>query len=234
MIIHVYSIMHNEEFLLLYFLRHYETFADKIFIIDDHSTDKTVEIAKANPKVKILKYKYKQGLVEQDFNRTFKYYSDKYSRGVADWVICVDADEFILNPDIRKKMRKMKQYGFKALRTTAYTMLSDHLPKKQGQIYDELQYGVRSLGFDKPCIFNPEIDIEFGDGRHRLFTKENINPGKSKLALLHYRYLSRDWAIERSNRAFERMNLSDKTKSKRIAMASSFYDENIKLVEKVI
>src|SRR4030042_1555898 len=34
MIIHVYSIMRNEEDLLPYFLRHYSTFADTIFILN--------------------------------------------------------------------------------------------------------------------------------------------------------------------------------------------------------
>ena len=56
MTIHVYNIVHNEEFLLPYYLRHYEQFADKIFIFDDESTDRTAEIAKAHPKVTYLKY----------------------------------------------------------------------------------------------------------------------------------------------------------------------------------
>ena len=38
--------MWNEEFMLPHFLKHYSKYADRIFIINDHSTDKTVEIAR--------------------------------------------------------------------------------------------------------------------------------------------------------------------------------------------
>ena len=54
--IDVYGIVRNEEFLLPYFLRHYETFAYRIFICDDHTTDRTREIAKTHAKVSLLDY----------------------------------------------------------------------------------------------------------------------------------------------------------------------------------
>ena len=64
--IDVYSIVRNDRYILPYFLRHYSTFADRIFIIDDHSTDNTVEIVKANPKVTLLPFEYNRGMNEDD------------------------------------------------------------------------------------------------------------------------------------------------------------------------
>src|SRR3989338_1733301 len=107
--VHIFSIMWNEEYILPYFLRHYSTFADKIFIINDHSTDKTTTIARSNNKVTVLDYKYKPGLDEANFNRCFTRYYKKYSRGVADWVMCVDADEFIYHPNLVQNLDYQRQ-----------------------------------------------------------------------------------------------------------------------------
>src|SRR5436190_13957749 len=95
--VHIFSIMWNEEYILPYFLRHYETFADKIYIFDDRSTDRTADIAKANPKVELLEYDYPTGVDDDDHSRCFENAYKKYSSGVADWVFCVDADEIIYN-----------------------------------------------------------------------------------------------------------------------------------------
>src|SRR3990167_4792623 len=91
--INVFSIMYNEEFMLPHFLKHYEKFADRIFIIDDHSTDRTAEIAKAHPKVEYSVYEH-EGLNEQEFNDTFYKF---YKANPSDWAVVVDCDEFLNN-----------------------------------------------------------------------------------------------------------------------------------------
>jgi len=69
MITHIFSIVRNDAYILPYFIRHYSTFADQIFIIDDHSTDNTKEIANSFPKVTVLDYEYNNGFDEDDFRR---------------------------------------------------------------------------------------------------------------------------------------------------------------------
>src|ERR1700722_20355846 len=54
--IHVYSICWNERRMIEYFLRHYETFAERIVIYDDDSDDGTKEILLAHNKVEVRRF----------------------------------------------------------------------------------------------------------------------------------------------------------------------------------
>ena len=232
--IHVYSIMRNEEFLLPYFLRHYSLFADKIFIIDDHSTDKTAEIAKSNPKVQLLDFEYNRGLNEEDLSCSFEKSYRKYSRGVADWVMCVDGDEFIYNENIVNVLQRARKHGIRAIKSTGYTMVSEAFPTTKGQIYEECCMGSRCRGYDKPVIFDPELCVYFGDGRHTITLPEGVNCVKAKLLLLHYRYLSKNFFLNRSKESFARVEMSDKIKDYRIRRGLKWYDNSLDKLIKVI
>ena len=93
-IIHVYSVCWNEEKFLPFYLKHYSSFAEKIIVYDNESTDNTLKILKQNPKVEIKTYKTgnkndaitKTELLEKSW---------KKSRGKADWIILADIDELI-------------------------------------------------------------------------------------------------------------------------------------------
>lgn len=235
MTIHVYSIMWNEEFMLPYFLRHYNLFADRIFIINDHSSDKTLEIAKKNKKVTILPFNYNRGLHEDDFNDCFEKTYKKYSRGRADWVMCVDADEFVYNQDIIGNLKRQRGRGVRIIRTTGFIMVSKKLPRGNGQIYEICREGVRYRGWDKPVVFDPALNVAFEHGRHNIKPLPGTKPVKGKLALLHYRYLSRSYFLKRSLATFTRTPSLKRYKKYRIAKGLKFYEEAIKKdLQKVI
>lgn len=227
--------MRNEEFLLPYFLRHYSTFADRIFIINDHSTDKTVKIAKKNNKVTLLDFEYTHGLDENDFNECFAKSYKKYSKEVADWVMCVDGDEFIYNKDIIGNLKKQKERGLKIIKTTGYSMFSRKFPRTSGQIYDECQYGIRERRYDKPVVFNPELDVIFAKGRHNVSYPTDIKPERGKLALLHYRFISRNFFLKRTKHNLARIEMPDKLRVYLIKGGLKFFDKTIKTpLEKVV
>jgi glycosyltransferase involved in cell wall biosynthesis len=220
--------MWNEEYMLPYFLRYYSTFADKIFIIDDHSTDRTVEIAQANPKVQMLDFPYNKGLDETNFSDCYEDYYKHYSRGVADWVMCPDADEIIYNKNILAVLREQRQRGVQALQCTAYHMVSKDQPQTDGQIYEVCQMGTRARPYDKTLTFDPAIDARFGIGRHTLQVPEGVRISKAKLLMLHYRYLSRDSIIDRANESYPRWSgMDEKQASYRIKRALDWYDKAI-------
>lgn len=204
--VHIHSIMFNEEYILPFFLDYYSSFADKIFIHDDHSTDSTAEIAKSYPKVTLIPYAH-NGLVESEFSQTLEDSYKKYSRGKADWVMCVDADEFIDKdlPDVRGVV----------LRTKGYTMIG-----ATGKLAD--CNPIRTRSYDKPVVFDPELDVKFGDGRHTV----NLPLTDSKLKLLHYKYLSRDSYLKRAEESYPRI-MDEEMMAYRINKGLNWYDRHV-------
>ena len=224
--IHVFSIMHNEERLLTYFLRHYSTFADKIFIFDDDSTDRTAEIAKKNPKVQIFHFpnptpgKNNEGAMNKCFVESYK----KFSRGIADWVMFVDGDEFIYHKDIVNVFEKAKKDGENVLKTTAYSMISEKFPTTEGQIYEECCYGIRNVDQDKSVIINPEIDIDYFQARHFIIMPPGIHWQRVGLLFLHFQHISKEYFIERYTHSFPRRNYTSKGAAFRMRKGLAFFD----------
>ena len=194
----VYSIMRNEIKILPYFLRHYETFADRIFVWDDGSNDGTREMLEVHPKVKLLPL----NLGRADDEYFVRYLWPKYkiiSRGHADWTICVDADEFIYHPNIAEKIEELQRKEIRKVRCEGFTMYHPTFPTVQGQIYDEVKIGLRDKWSTKTVLFSPEIEIRWDIGRHRCSrkTKPACDTG---INLLHFRYLGWDYYRERTKK----------------------------------
>ncbi|WHF51232.1 glycosyltransferase family 2 protein [Chryseobacterium gotjawalense] len=70
------------------------TFCDEIIVVDSFSTDKTVEIASRNPKVKIIQHQF------EDFTKQRNIALDAAKN---DWVIFLDGDERI-TPELQKEI----------------------------------------------------------------------------------------------------------------------------------
>jgi glycosyltransferase involved in cell wall biosynthesis len=223
--VYVFSIVWNEEYMLPYFLRHYGTFADKIFIIDDHSTDKTAKIARAHPKVQWLKFPYDRMQDDADRSQCFADFAMHYGHGEADYVMCVDADEFLYHKDMLGELKKHKARGDKALKTIGYQMMSQAEPRLHGQIYDECQTGDRSKGYDKPVIFEPALAVKFSHGQHDIQIARGLRPIQSDIKLLHFRYLSRESYVARCRLTYPRNPaITPKIADYRINRALKRYD----------
>lgn len=209
--IDVYSNMYNEEFLLPYWLRHYETIADRIFVWDDHSTDKTLEILSRHPKV-IMLPRDKQGHHDQYYVTSLYPQYETYSRGSADWVIVADADEFIYHPDLVGVLEKAKEKGIPVLQCSGFSMVSQGLPTKNGQIYDEIKLGIPDKPESKWTIHSPNIHIRHKKGRHGPPSVDGDfqrSAGRGTgIKLLHYRYLTKEYIDTRERKNIEQVNIA--------------------------
>jgi hypothetical protein len=187
MIVHVYSNCYNEVKIIPYFLRHYETIADKIIIYDAFSDDGSRELLQSHPLVDLRDF-HCPDLNDFEY-RLLNNEIYKESRGVADWVMMPDMDEFLYSKYGLSSLLTQWLGNMVALKATGYQMVSNKFPSTKGQIYDEIKNGVDTLGlYYKSIIFNPFMDVVFSVGKHYI---ENFLPvvSCSELLLLHYKNL---------------------------------------------
>lgn len=187
--IEVFAICYNEEIMLPYFLRHYSAMCEKITIYDNYSTDRSDEICRANPKVEVIKYD-SGNQIRDDLYLEIK--NNCWKKSKCDWVIVCDIDELLVfTPGYISNGTIIKPAW--------YDMVSDHLPATEGQIYDELCYGVPNPN-TKCLMFRPDSveEINYEPGAHFIKPVGDVRIIEANLmAVLHYKYLSLQYVIDR-------------------------------------
>ena len=138
----------------------------------------------------------------------------------ADWVIVVDADEFIYFPEgAEKSLGAYTRMGAAVIRPHGFEMFSETLPTGGGQIYEEIKMGAPDdKWYAKPVLFNPKLvsDMRFGLGSHE--ANPHLHDGRSfhvgpkwpfakpACNLLHYHQIGpADWIAERYDGNIKRM-----------------------------
>lgn len=197
--IEVYCLANNEERMMPYFMRHYTQFA-KVIILENNSTDRTVEIAKSMGAT-IWAYDVPD-VIDDQWYIDVKNSCWKASR--ADWVIICDADEFVYHPNI---VNILKDTDATIFTPQLFNMFSNKFPTTEGQIYEEVNRG--KSGGGKMNLFRPsEIkQINYQPGCHVACPEGNVrhNPN-SEIITLHMRNLSKEYLIERNGRSARRLS----------------------------
>ena len=193
--IHLYALCWNEEAIIPYFLRHYGEVVDRIIIHDDGSDDRSVELLRAHPKVKVCRFDAGAAESAQDASKFRQFYNDawKDSRGEADWIITCNLDEFYEHSDgLRSHLAACRGAGVNIVPSFGYDMVAWRRPAAESHLARTVRQGMRSWPMNKVCAFNPaEVEeINFAKGRHfclprgRLMFEPTI-----EVRLLHYHYL---------------------------------------------
>ena len=204
MTLHVHSIMLNEARILPYWLRHYEQYASRLFVWDGGSTDGTREMLQSHPLVTLFDQQCK-GLDDHYFTECFMRYRDLSTE--ADWCLCVAADEFLYHPHLTEKLQLLKLHHVRKVQLRGYTMYSDHFPTTSGQIYHEITHGYPDIWSTKTVLFSPQVEMRWLPGLHVECSGEKPERGTS-IKLLHYRYLSADYYLERTRRNYEQWQVA--------------------------
>lgn len=196
MIVHVYTMVHNEEALMPYFLRHYGRFASKITVLDNESDDRTAEIARAGGAEVIpidTGGRHRVRVLRREMNTRYQ-----KSRGNADWVICAEGDEFLWHPDLLRVLKDYWKQGITLPKIQGFDMVADLPPTSPGQIYDEIKHGFPSETYAKRAVFNPMLDINFSPGGHTVVPwGPVVESAAAEIKLLHYRYLGEEYFVRR-------------------------------------
>jgi glycosyltransferase involved in cell wall biosynthesis len=230
-IIHAYFICYNEANILPHLLKHYLSFCERVTILDNNSTDNSVEIINSFKDTEVIPWDSKNELNDALYIK-LKNHVWKSSTGVADYVIVGDADEFLYHENIVDFLIKSKENGITIFRPKGYHMVADENFKlaKDDNLIELVRTGIRLPVLDKLMMFdcNKILNINYNFGCH------NANPqGEIKLhqhdglKMLHYKFLGIENYVYRNSLRRERLSQFNKDHG-----LGSYYlysdDENVK------
>lgn len=226
-IVHAYFLCYNEEYILPHLLKYYTTFCEKIYILDNKSTDNSVDIIKSFPNTEIIEWD-SNGEVRDDLYLEIKNNVWKQSRGKCDYVIVGDADEFLYNENMVDFLTRVKKSGFTLFKPEGYHMIGDEdlILDKNDNILEKVKEGIIGSSNDKLMLFDPNkiIEINYMFGCHQANPVGNVVfYNFNDLKMLHYKYLGLSDFIPKQRLRGER--LSEFNKKYNLGMYY-LYDEN--------
>lgn len=149
--------------MLPWFLKHYETFADKIIIWDENSDDGSRKIIKNHPKCELRDWPYR-GLDDEKFLHAVNNWS-REAIGKADWIIWPDIDELLWHPD---PIAALTAPDGDVIPSVGYALIAKEPPHLGigHQIYDVVRTGYRQTNYDKRIIWRTHVEMQHTIGRH--------------------------------------------------------------------
>jgi hypothetical protein len=207
----LYCLFGNEQRLMPYFLRHYAQECDRLIMLDGGSIDGTRAIISACPNAVIQASPFtneRYDEIEWVNWMSIKYREARFS---ADWVLVVDADEFLYSgiPLSTALSDYRTLYGVRAIRCQGYQMLSRSFPADNGaQLVDMVTDGIPDRIYNKLAAFDPMLDVTWSVGRHTA-AAPGYEPLQDGLKLLHYRYFGDEYLTERNRLNYARRSADD-------------------------
>ena len=193
-VVHLYTTCWDEADMLGFFFRHYDPWVDRFVVFDDGSTDGSLDILRAHPKVDLRAF---DRTAPDSFVLSHKTMQDeawKESRGRADWVVVTAIDEHL-----HVRGRPMAEYlaeqaacGTTLVPALGFDMHHPVLPPDRGLLTDTVTRGRPRIVFNKLSIFDPAAlrETGFGPGRHAAAPVGRLRlPERDEAMLWHYKHL---------------------------------------------
>lgn len=168
----------NEKAIMPLVVKHYQKFCDTIFILDNHSTDGSQELARELGCVVIP---FGTKFFDDEENRTIK--NNCWKGSSADWVIVADFDEILFHDG-----RHAAPIGSTIIKTIGWQIMSDEMPKND---LLEITNGYRFDNYSKNIIFDPKRikEINYNPGAHRIDPVGDVVYSSEELYVLHYKHI---------------------------------------------
>ncbi|MGV7221689.1 MAG: glycosyltransferase family 2 protein [Nitrospinales bacterium] len=212
--IDLYTLCWNEEDMLGFFFRNYDPFIDRYIVYDDGSTDGSIEILKAHPKVELRKWhrKFPESYLHSQVEWMNVVW--KESRGRADWVIIVDIDEHLIVPQcsLLELLERYKNQGITVVPALGFDMRSEDFPEAHEHLVNSRTFGKTWGRMCKMSIFNPDAieETNFTGGRHTANPVGKIEfPRRDELLLLHYKFLGFERTLKKQNHQYVNLGAHD-------------------------
>jgi hypothetical protein len=211
----------NEAILAPFFLNHY-AYADTIHVLlDEDTSDDTRKYLYKAGNVQIYPIRYPDGI---DWEIKSQAVNDLANNLQCDWVIAVDADEFIWpmeNMDNTKGWLA-EQEGtlisaalFTVYRHNTESDLDPENPSVYQRRHGDSRLGIsyEQTGYIKPCVVRPEIQIEWSCGIHQYKATERTIENRIPMVGAHWCMADPVIAITRRIGQKERQSKNNKEKS---------------------
>lgn len=208
--IEVITMVFNEAFLMPFFLRHY-SFADHIRVIDDlETTDNTKEIVGKYPNAT---HEYIGFLSGFDNDLAVAKLNQCYRESKADWVIAVDADEFVFSEGLIPTLMSEKSDIFYVRLFQVYRHKDDadldptipiRLQRTHGD--DNAVGGQNKMGM-KPIVVRTGLRrMKWQPGQHNIWNRYRYVTSKTILPGVHWVFADPSFCVERRMRGRARQS----------------------------
>ena len=212
-VIHWHGVCWNEADMLPRFLAHYRPFVDKFVILDDGSTDGSIDILSKERKVEFH-------LTNRPVDESYILYNTsmyneewKSSRGQCNWVIVGNIDEFVYNRDISAYLARCTAAGVTAVPALGFDMVRREPVKPGAQLLSAVRNGTQSQAMSRFAIFNPDAieETNYGPGRHACEPEGKIViPERDRTLNLHFKLIGFDETYRRMKQQDARRNKMEK------------------------
>ena len=218
----IYTITYNEETTIEFFITHYrKNFPNcEINFYDNYSTDSTIDIIKKH-RCNIIPYNTNNKLDDETY---LEIKNNVWKNSKTDWVIVCDCDELIEINESQLINEEIELTNI--IKPIGYSLMNND------DIIDikNMKYGFRDIGFDKCILFNKKFikEINYSVGAHScspITYNNNLKYNNNIYRLLHYKYLSPTYTVNRHRMFNER--LSENNKQKRWGIHYGFSSESI-------
>lgn len=175
--IECYLMAFNEEETIHFSIRHYQQFCQRVTILNNYSTDRTVEIAYSMG-CRVKNFGTPGILSDRDYIEIKNNCWKKEGIDKRDFVIVCDCDEILQPPTPAN--------GATIFKTQGFNIFSHGMPKND---WLEITTGIPDENYSKTVIFDPKAitDINFHIGSHMSRPKGKIIWSDEPLTLFHYR-----------------------------------------------
>lgn len=156
----VHTICKNEVEMMKYWLRHYSSFAERIVVLDENSTDGTRELVQSCPIAELRDWPF-EGLDDEKFLDAI---NSPLSPCNA-WLMWADIDELLYHPDILWVLDNARE---DVVLSTGYALIAPNgFPVDDGrQLYEQVLFGVRQPNYDKYICWRYGLPLIHTIGRH--------------------------------------------------------------------
>ena len=182
-------IVRNEEVFLPYSIRSIYDAVDEIIVVDNASTDKTVEMAKSFDKVKLL-----QSDVQNDFAQLRNL---ALQAATGHWVLKIDADE-VFYPDLVERLPFLTADQ----EVDAYTCWYYHLVKDFSHM---MNHSDQDPIFCRPFLYRNHHKLIWKNSIHEVLDGVGPHIVDSRLHYVHYSYTKSKKSIKEKLQYYARI-----------------------------